>query len=287
LQQHAGARGSGRRGPEGIGLIPEGTDPAGPARPAADPAPGAPDYSLLPKDRTFAQLLPAYLLPYAAYVGIGSLPAGPLGPDAAGFARFAVVAALLWHFRKSYRFGPRLTPRQSLAACGGAIAALILWILAYRFSLALPWWRSHLDAAGAAQPSLTYWAMRSVNSALLVPLFEELFCRAYLGELLFGLAPGRGVAGGFSARLGLRMDATPMPLPAPPVVPYAVAGSALLFSFGHDPSAWLPALAYFLFTSWLYARTRSFRVCILVHALVNLAIAGLVLGRPEMKFLWF
>jgi len=244
------------------------------------------DYGLLPRDKTFSQLLPAYLLPYAAYVGLGSLPTGLLNPVLNGCVRTVAVAALLWSFRKSYRFGPKLTLRHMLIAIGGAVAALALWVLAYRFSLALPMWRSHLITEGPA-PSLAYVMIRAVNSALLVPVFEELFCRAYLGEFLFGLPADRSGPGDFLARLGRRMDAMPTALSAPPLSVYAVVGAAALFSLGHDMSAWIPAMLYFLFTSWLYSRTRSFRVCVAVHGLVNVAIAGLVYGFPQLRFLWF
>ena len=209
-----------------------------------------------------------------------------MGPSAAGLIRLVVVAGLLWHFRKSYRLGPGLTPGQCFTALAASVAALAIWVLAYRFSLALPWWRAHLYPADAARPELIPWLLRAAGSTLLVPFFEELFCRAYLGEFLFGLSKDRSGPGGISARLGKRMDEKPMPLPAPPLSGYAVAGSAVLFSLGHDASAWIPAMLYFLFTSWVYFKTRSFRICVLMHGLVNLAIAGLVFAFPDLRFLW-
>ena len=199
-----------------------------------------------------------------------------MGPVAAGCLRLAVVAVLLWMFRKSYRFGPKLSPRLLLIGAAASVAALAIWVLAYRFSLALPWWHVRLQPPDAAHPDLVPWLLRAAGSTLLVPIFEELLCRAYLGELLFGLSKDRSGPGGISARLGNRLDAKPVPLSAPPLSAYAVVGAAVLFSLGHDASEWIPAMAYFLFTSWVYFKTRSFRVCILVHGLVNLAIAGLV-----------
>jgi membrane protease YdiL (CAAX protease family) len=219
-------------------------------------------------------------------VGLGSFAPGLMGPTAAGLVRLVVVAGLLWMFRKSYRLGPELTARHVLIAVAASVAALGIWVLAYRFSLALPWWRARLYPADATRPDLIPWLLRAAGSTLLVPLFEELFCRAYLGELLFGLSRDRGGPGGISARLGRSMDAKPTPLSVPPLSAYAVVGSAVLFSLGHDASAWIPAMLYFLFTSWIYFKTRSIRVCILVHGLVNLAIAGLVLAFPDLHFLW-
>jgi membrane protease YdiL (CAAX protease family) len=250
-------------------------------------------YDLLPRDASFAQSLPAFLLPYVAYVGIGSSLSSLLDPGILASVRFAAVAGLLWYFRKRYRFGPPLTFRQFLIACGGAIAALALWVLAYRFSLALPWWRPHLASAAAAELTTGYWIGRAVNSALLVPIFEELFCRAYVGEFLAGMqgsnrAPGpNGAAAGIAARLGDRMDAHPEALSTPPLSRFAILGATAVFTIGHDVSAWPAAILYFLFTTWLYARTRSFKVCMIVHGLVNLAIACLVLANPALRFLWF
>jgi hypothetical protein len=83
------------------------------------------------------------------------------------------------------------------------------------------------------------------------------------------------------------MDAHPKALGAPPLSASSVIGSTLFFTLGHDVSAWIPAALYFALTTWLYARTRSFRLCVLVHALTNLAIAVALLRHSEMRFLWF
>lgn len=272
--------------------------PSGAADPAKGKAGYGPDYSLLPRDAGFAQSLPAFLFPYAAYVGLGSVPSAWLGAGILAALRFAVVAGLLWYFRKRYRFGPPLTFRLILIAFGGAMAALALWILAYRFSLALPWWRAHLASAAATGLTKEYWVGRAVNSALLVPIFEELLCRAYVPEFLQGL-PGvspadshrtgavPSLASRLASRLGDRLDERPEALSAPPLSRFAILGATAIFTMGHDLSAWPAAVLYYLFTTWLYARTRSFRVCMVVHGLVNLAIAGLVPASPAMRFLWF
>jgi membrane protease YdiL (CAAX protease family) len=161
---------------------------------------------------------------------------------------------------------------------------LAAWILLYRLGLALPPFRAQMDAASAADPGRAYAMMRTLNSVLLVPLFEELFCRAYVGELLGGMSAGPG---GFSARLGLRMDEHPVALAEPPLNRRAVLGSTLIFVLGHPVAAWPAAVAYFALTTFVYRKTRSFRACVLVHALVNLGIAVLALAVPGMRFLWY
>ncbi len=245
--------------------------------------PVIPDYGLVPKDRSFLRSFPAYALPYAAYAALASLPHRFLSASAAEALRFLVVGLLLLAFRRAYRLGPRLQWRHAAAAVPAALLALALWILLYRLGLALPPFRAQLDAASAAEPGPAYAVLRTLNSVLWVPLFEELFCRAYVGELLTGMPAGPG---GFSARLGMRMDERPSALSEPPTDRRAVLGSAIIFSLGHPLSAWPAALAYFALTTVVYRKTRSFRACVLVHALVNLAIAVLAIAVPGMRFLW-
>jgi membrane protease YdiL (CAAX protease family) len=253
------------------------------------------DYSLLPGDRSFARSLPAFLLPYAAYVGLGSLAPAPLSPETAALLRLLLVPILIWSFRGSYRFGPSLTRRQLWIGFAASVATTLLWVASYRFSLSLPWWRPHLAAAETAHSSLVYWILRTVNSVLWVPIFEELLCRGYLLELLYRKAPAASATEatvdpgttGSGLNIGHRLDEHPQALAAPPLSAFSVIGSTALFTLGHSVSAWLPAALWFGFTTWVYARTRSFRVCVLMHALTNLAIAIAVARYPSLRFLWF
>src|SRR6185369_10603102 len=114
------------------------------AKPAAgaEPAPGnmevTPDFGLLPRDRSFAGSLPAFLLPYLAYVALASLPHRFLPPAAAEALRFAVVGGLMLASRRAYRLGPPLNVRTAVWSVGMAVAALALWVCLYRLTLALP-----------------------------------------------------------------------------------------------------------------------------------------------------
>ncbi len=241
------------------------------------------DFRLLPIDKTFAQTCLAFGLPYIAYVGLGSLLQGYIPIEIVSALKLGIVAALLWYFRKFYRWGPGLNLSQMGIAIGASIVATAIWILAVRFSLALPFWKGHLIASQTTVFSTSYWVLRAIASTLLVPLFEELFLRAYLGEFLFQVPEG---AGSFTSRLGQRWDHFPEPLSGPPLSKLSVIGSTLCFTLGHDVASWAAAALYFLFTYWVYAKTRSFRVCIVIHAITNLSIALLVWARPEMHFLW-
>lgn len=245
------------------------------------------DYSLLPGDRTFRDLLPAFLLPYLAYVALGGLLPGLIGPDLTQAVRFLAVGGLLLLFRRNYSLGPGLTPVQCLIALAGAAAAAALWIASLRFCLSLPLWSAKLEAAEGAEFSLLYAALRTLNSVLLVPVFEELFARAYVQEIAHpGPGSGQEGAGGVRGPGGL-LDRKPRPLPRPPLSARAAAAAAAVFALGHDPASLLPAVLYYLLTTAIYAYTRSFRTVVAVHALTNLAIAAAVWSRPDMRFLWF
>lgn len=249
-----------------------------PAAPASE-APAAHDFSLLPSDRSFRDNLPAFAFPYFAYVGLGTLLPNVLGPDLTQVIRFVVVAALLYYFRRSYRFGPRLTASQIGLGLLFAIIATGLWVATLRGALALPFWQDRLAAAEARDFSILYAVFRTAGSVLLVPVFEELLTRAFIPEV--ALAPRQDAQG------RTLFDRHPRPLAAPPLTALTVTVTTLLFALGHDLPSLGPAVLYFLLTTLLYHRTRSFRLVILVHALTNLALAALVIARSDLRFLWF
>lgn len=250
---------------------------------------GAPDFSLLPRDRTFRDLALPFVLPYLAYVALGGLLPGLIGPDLTQAVRFAAVGGLLLAFRRAYSLGPRLTGAQALLALAAAALAAILWTASLRLCLSLPFWAPKLAAAAGTEYSALYAVLRALNSVLLVPLFEELFTRAYVQEIAHppgGAGDGAAPAG--DSRSGDRLlDRHPRQLPAPPLAPRSVAAATAVFALGHDPAAVLPAALYFLGTTAVYACTRSFRTVILVHALTNLAVAAAVWSDPRLRFLWF
>jgi hypothetical protein len=114
---------------------------------------------------------------------LGGLLPGLLGPDLAQAVRFVAVAGLLLYFRRRYAFGPRLTPVQALLALVAAVAATAIWVASLRLTLTLPIWQDKLSQANATEFSVLYAVLRSLNSVLLVPIFEELFVRAYMPTL--------------------------------------------------------------------------------------------------------
>ena len=97
----------------------------------------SPDFSLLPKDRSFGDLLPTFFLPYFAYVAIPGFLSELIGPDLAQLLRFAVVGGLLVRFRKAYAFGPRLTAPQALLALAAHVLLDLSWTVAALIGAAL------------------------------------------------------------------------------------------------------------------------------------------------------
>ncbi len=197
------------------------------------------------------------------------------------------MAFLLWTFRKNYRFGPALIPKQISICLIGSILAIILWI--YLLGIFTPdshKIRSLEDLSSNFQFSQNIfasinsaWILRAINSTFLVPIFEELFCRIFLLEFFQGLSwPFKSVSH--------RIDQKPQFLSRPPLSWISVIATSTFFMVGHSLSAWPAAFIYFVLTCMIYKLTLSLRGCILVHAIANVAIAVFVIFFPSMGYLW-
>ncbi len=81
------------------------------------------------------------------------------------------------------------------------------------------------------------------------------------------------------------LDQYPALLAVLPLSTFSVVGATLVFTAGHQIHEYLSAVLYFLFTTWLYKKTGSLWVCIIVHGLTNLAIA-LLAKYGGMGWLW-
>jgi membrane protease YdiL (CAAX protease family) len=238
-------------------------------------------FSLLAGDRTFAQQALPFFVPYALYVGLSGLLPATLGPVWPQAVKLVAVALALVVFRRSYRCGP-LRPRHLLTAVVATPAALLLW--------AGPSYL--LRAAGiggtlevTAIDSAAYFILRLVNSVVLVAMIEELLLRVYVMEWAYQGGKDRQGRNLLDALLAT-LDARPGLLTMLPLSLISVVLTTTLFAIGHAPVEYGSAVLYFLFTTWLYARTKSLWVCILVHAQTNLLIAGLV-RFGGLPFLWF
>jgi len=221
------------------------------------------------------QLLIPYFSPYALYVAIEAIPTAWLSPEVKQVLKLVVVSiALVWSF-KWYRFG-KLSKKHVLISMAAAPMALLLWVMPLYF----------FQGPEQTQNSFSplYVTIRTLNSTFLVAIFEELFIRVYLLQLFF--QAGRQLkAKGFVDAIFSTFEQHPRRLEALPISLFSVTLATVAFTVGHTLVQWPSAILYFLFTTYVYWKSNSIWVCILMHGMANLAIALLV-GFGGMGFLW-
>ncbi|BBO67432.1 hypothetical protein DSCA_13620 [Desulfosarcina alkanivorans] len=239
-------------------------------------------YQLLPEHKRFQALLLLYLSPYAVYVAFSSIPETMLSMDVAqGFKFLATGAVLLW-FGKHYRFGP-LNAIHGFIALLALPVALLCWVGPF-YLLAAAGMTDVMAAGDREAFSTFYFCMKLVNSVVLVAIFEELLMRVYVMGWLHQAGAQRQDKGLVGSILDT-LEQHPAPAAALPLSTFAVAGTTLVFAAGHQAYEYPSAIFYFLFTTWLYHKSGSMWVCILIHGLTNLAIA-LMVRYAGMGWLW-
>lgn len=239
-------------------------------------------FAPLPHDRSFKDLMPAFLGPYLIFVVIASIPAAWLPAEIAQMAKCALTAGALIWFRRHYRLGPfNLTVVLAALAC--LPLALLVWIGPLYLLAGIGVVDLNTLGSGGAVSGLYFW-LRMVNSVVLVALFEELFTRAYLLGWFHQAGRRRGETGMVDALLDT-LDETPAMDARLPIGTFSVVLATIVFAGGHQPHEYLSAVLYFSLTTWLYQRCGSLWACILVHAWTNLAIA-LMARFGGMGFLW-
>ena len=237
---------------------------------------------LLSVDRRFQSLLWPYAAPYLIYVAISSIPAAMMPPETGQAIKLAATGAALLYFRSAYRFGS-LRARDGVIALLALPAALLTWIGPFYLLTALGM-TDIVSAGGGKAVSMLAFYLRLVNSVILVAVFEELFMRVYVMGWLYQADSQRkdeGLVGSITATL----DQHPADLTALPLSTFSVIGTTSIFAAGHRSAEYLSATLYFLFTTWLYKKSGSLWVCILIHGLTNLAI-GLLARYGGMGWLW-
>ncbi|BBO72808.1 hypothetical protein DSCW_02250 [Desulfosarcina widdelii] len=237
---------------------------------------------LLADDRSFQDLLWPYLAPYLVYVAISSIPDSLLPAEAAQGLKLVATAAVLFWFLKCYRFGP-LKLFHGIIALLSLPVALLCWIGPFYLLSEL----GILDVVSSGKGetfSASYFYLRLLNSVILVAIFEELLIRVYVMGWLHQ-AGLQWQEKGMVASILDTLDQRPKFLIALPLSPFAVIGTTIVFAAGHQVHEYLSAALYFLFTTWLYKKSGSLWVCILIHGLTNLTIALLV-RYAGMGWLW-
>ena len=202
----------------------------------------------------------AYVAPFAVFIALRWLPFPPewLAP-----VRFVLVAATLAVFSR------RAIPRRFAFPIGSmllGVAVLAVWIApdllwgpGYR-----DFWLFRNGITGVARSTLPmhlksnafFIAVRVLESAILVPIFEELFWRGWL------------------MRYAIRPDFESVPLGRYTAVSFWAV--ALLFAAEHGPY-WEVGLVAGVAYNWWMVRTRNLADCMLAHAVTNALLAGYVL----------
>ena len=208
----------------------------------------------------------AYIAPFAVFIALRWLPFPPewLAP-----ARFVAAAATLAVFSR------RVIPRRPSFPIGSivlGVAVLAIWIgpdllwHGYRDS-----WLFHNGITGIARSSLPvhlksnpfFIAVRVLESAILVPVLEELFWRGWL------------------MRWVIRSDFESVPVGQYTALSFWVV--ALLFASEHGPY-WEVGLIAGVAYNWWLVRTRNLADCMLAHAVTNALLAGYVLVFDQWQY---
>lgn len=190
------------------------------------------------------------LIPEMAWVG-ALLATGlfATGLDRLYGLRVITAAGCLWWLRSRWNLGEVLSVRRSSAAValGVAVGVVYVWMVTPDASAA-----SATHDALAALPAFgraAWWVPRVIGALLVAPLCEELAFRVFLFERLEAVIPhGRG-------RVAL-----------------VVLASAALFGIMHQAVA-AGAVAGVALAAY-YARGRSLRGVVMVHAVANVVVLG-------------
>lgn len=210
-----------------------------------------------------------YIAPFVAFVGIMALERlVPLPSQWLYLARFLIVAALIGALSWPYL---SFRPSYPLASVAVGVAVFIIWVapdvlFGYRH-----FWLFENALTGAAAttlpPSLKsnigFMVLRTVSSAMLVPILEELFWRGWMMRWL--------------------IDNDFLSVPLGKYVPSAFWIVAVLFASEHGPY-WEVGLAAGIAYNWWIIRTRNLADCILCHGVTNAVLAGYVLLTGQWQY---
>ncbi len=183
--------------------------------------------------------------------------------------RVLIVAASIWYFsRRVVSF--KVTHLLGSIAVG--VGVFLLWIAP---DTIFPGWRQHWmfsnSILGEVRVSLSndqlaspfLLVFRTMSAALLVPILEELFWRAWMLRWL------------------VNQDFETLPLGSANTQSFWIV--AVLFALEHGPF-WEVGLATGIIYNWWFMRTRSLGDMIFVHGLTNLVLSLYVIWSKRWEF---
>ena len=210
-------------------------------------------------------------IPFAAFMVLLALR-GYL-PDSAqldsrwlcGLSVLVVGGLLAWYWRGYGELARQNLPNASETLLSIAVGLIVfgLWI-----NLDAPWMQLSEPSAGflpldlQGQPIWPLIAVRWIGAALIVPVMEELFWRAFLMRWIespsFETVDPR--------RIGLK----------------AIALSTFVFMLAH--TLWLAAILAGLAYAWLYRRTGKLWCAVIAHAVTNGVLGIWVVKTGQWQF---
>jgi uncharacterized protein len=221
-----------------------------------------------------ADILP-YVVPMFAYVALGGIESylpqvnsqpSPTWYPIAYAVRVAIVAALAWYYRETWK---DLRPAPGFLGIALAVASgllvTVLWIGLDGHYPDLPFLghRASFDPTGMTPMGrLGFYAVRLTGLVLLVPLIEEVFWRSFLNRWL--------------------IDPDFRRLPIGRVTLMSGGVTSLLFAAAHPE--WLPALLTGVMWAWLLHQTKSLSACVISHVVANLALGLYVIQHGAWKY---
>jgi uncharacterized protein len=205
-----------------------------------------------------------YVLPFGVFIAMLALmPLLALAPRTELSIWVVVLAATLFACRRAID----LSVSRWLASIGVGIAVFMVWIApdlafpGYREALPFTGERRDFPLEGRHDPIAL--ALRAIRAAVLVPILEELFWRAWLPRWL--------------------IDPDFRRVPLGTYTRFAFLATALLFAVEHG-SYWDVGLAAGVIYNWWMWRTRSLGDCILAHAVTNACLAAYVIGAGAWQY---
>jgi uncharacterized protein len=211
-----------------------------------------------------------FVVPFAAYIVLMALgTALPLGPALEYPFRVVVVTVLTLVFSRRVRCWP---PSRTVQSCLIGVAVFAIWIgpdilwPGYR-----DFWLFNNSLTGKTGNSVpaalrinpAFLMFRLFGTAVLVPVIEELFWRAWLMRYLIN-PEFHKVRVGFYSHLSFWL-------------------TALLFATEHG-AYWDVGLAAGVIYNWWMVRNRSLADCILAHSVTNACLAAYVLGWNQWQY---
>jgi hypothetical protein len=165
-----------------------------------------------------------------------------------------------------------LRPTEPLASTAVGALVFLLWLApdfffpAYRqnwlFSNSvIGHLHSSLQPSALHSPWILAW--RSIRAAIIVPVVEELFWRAWLMRWL------------------IHKDFHKVPLGA--YTPFAFCATAILFAAEHGSYWDVGLLTGIVYNFWMI-RTKSVANCILMHAVTNASLSAYVIAAAQWQY---